>query len=417
MTVSVLITVEGTSPEISRCINVEEHMTLGDLAQVIDASLGFSGASSHLFVGKHGTRRQVYAETPGAGEDHEDTITVGEMEPMTYIYDAAADWSIHVEVLGPSHIEGPTPMLVDVAGPDVIEACNGPTLMTEFRNQARLLAAGIEPNLETVTLMFSFLPVMPPERMLDRLTIADPVTVASRIANVAEEQFFDEVAGVESDGMGLADHFDDFINSRPELREIIDLDPHPERNPNMISAVTDFFNDMLGDDVENAPGFADELTLTELVTRLVSLFADGVTLEGGVVLPEELDAQIQALTQMQHAWIIADLIVDSGLTKKRNGTITLTKAGEKFLASENPLREFDTNFRRMFEALIGRDEWHTTVRWFIGDPPSAPHPNMDEFIPWLYTFRVVEEFEPGHSRLSDEGRQMMHQHLAFYNRM
>ena len=185
----------------------------------------------------------------------------------------------------------------------------------------------------------------------------------------------------------------------------------------MISAVTDFFNDMLGDDVENAPGFADELTLTELVTRLVSLFADGVTLEGGVVLPEELDAQIQALTQMQHAWIIADLIVDSGLTKKRNGTITLTKAGEKFLASENPLREFDTNFRRMFEALIGRDEWHTTVRWFIGDPPSAPHPNMDEFIPWLYTFRVVEEFEPGHSRLSDEGRQMMHQHLAFYNRM
>lgn len=409
MPVSVLITVEGTSPEISRCINVEQDMTLGEFAQVIDASLGFSGASSHLFVGTHGTRRQVYAENPGAGEDHEDTITVGEMEPMTYIYDAAADWSIHVEVLGPSHIEGPTPMLVDVAGPDVIESCNGPALMTEFRNQARLLAAGIEPNLETVTLMFSFLPVMPPERMLDRLTIADPVTVASRIANVAEEQFFDEVAGVESDGMGLADHFDDFINSRPELREIIDLDPHPERNPNMISAVTDFFNDMLGGD--------DDLTLTELVTRLVSLFADGVTLEGGVALPEMIDAEIQALTQMQHARGIADLIVESGLAKKRGDTITLTKAGKEFLASGDPLREFDTHFRRMFEALIGPDEWRTTVRWFIGDPPGSPQPSTDEFIPWLCAFRVIVGSDPGDSRLSDEGRQMMHRHLAFYNRM
>ena len=243
MTVSVLVIVEGTSPEISRCVNVEETMRLGELAQIVDAALGFTGAATHLFVGQEGSQREVYAESPGPGEHHEDELTVAEMRPMTYVYDPAANWNIHVEVLGPSHLEGPTPMLVDAAGPDVIEACSGPGLMTTFRDQARLLAAGIEPDVETITLMFSYLPVMPPERMLDRLTQADPVAVATRIGNVAEEMFFDEVAaaGEENDGPGLAQHFDDFINSRPDLLEIIDMDPHPERNPTMINAVTEFF--------------------------------------------------------------------------------------------------------------------------------------------------------------------------------
>ena len=49
MTVSVLMIVEGASPEISRCVNVEETMTLGELAQIIDASLGFTGAATHLY--------------------------------------------------------------------------------------------------------------------------------------------------------------------------------------------------------------------------------------------------------------------------------------------------------------------------------------------------------------------------------
>ena len=167
MTVSVLMIVEGTSPEISRCVNVEETMTLGELSQIIDASLGFTGAATHLYVSQEGTQRSVFTAAPGPGERQENELTVAEMRPMTYVYDPAANWNIHVEVLGPSNIEGPTPMLIDAAGPDVVEACSGPELMTTFRHQARLLAAGIEPDLETITLMFSYLPVMPPERMLD----------------------------------------------------------------------------------------------------------------------------------------------------------------------------------------------------------------------------------------------------------
>ena len=206
MTVSVLMIVEGTSPEISRCVNVEETMTLGELSQIIDASLGFTGAATHLYVSQEGAQRSVFTAAPGPGEHQENELTVAEMRPMTYVYDPAANWNIHVEVLGPSNIEGPTPMLIDAAGPDVVEACSGPELMTTFRNQARLLAAGIEPDLETITLMFSYLPVMPPERMLDRMTQADPVSVATRIGNVAEEMFFDEVAAADegTEGPGLA---------------------------------------------------------------------------------------------------------------------------------------------------------------------------------------------------------------------
>ena len=86
MTVSVLMVVEGASPEISRCINVEETLKLGELALLIDAALGFSGASTHLFVGKNaevGATREVFAEVPSLNERDEDEITVGEMEPMT----------------------------------------------------------------------------------------------------------------------------------------------------------------------------------------------------------------------------------------------------------------------------------------------------------------------------------------------
>ena len=114
MTVSVLMIVEGASPEISRCVNVEETMTLGELAQIIDASLGFTGAATHLYVGHEGAQRCVYAEVPGAGEHHEDELTVAEMPPLTYVYDPAANWNVHVEVLGPSSIEGPTLSLIHI---------------------------------------------------------------------------------------------------------------------------------------------------------------------------------------------------------------------------------------------------------------------------------------------------------------
>ena len=419
MTVSVLMFVEGTSPEISRCVNVEETMTLGELSQIIDASLGFTGAATHLYVSQEGAQRSVYTAAPGPGEHQEDELTVAEMRPMTYVYDPAANWNIHVEVLGPSNIEGPTPMLIDAAGPDVVEACSGPELMTTFRHQARLLAAGIEPDLETITLMFSYLPVMPPERMLDRMTQADPVSVATRIGNVAEEMFFDEVAAADEhgDGPGLAQHFDDFLQSRPDLLQIIDMDPHPERNPTMINAVTEFFGDMLGgpDGVE-VPGSFDDLpplTLTGVVEQLVELFADGVTLKRGL-LPLETARGIVAITELRDPDEVSDVLVESGLLKKRKGVITLTKAGEQFLADDSTHRFYVEHSLRLFEALVGWELWEATIEWFIGDGGATPPESMDFLIPWLYAFNVVEETSPGHSHLSDQGRAMMRVHRNNY---
>lgn len=419
MTVSVLMIVEGTSPEISRCVNVEETMTLGELSQIIDASLGFTGAATHLYVSQEGTQRSVFTAAPGPGEHQEDELTVAEMRPMTYVYDPAANWNIHVEVLGPSNIEGPTPMLIDAAGPDVVEACSGPELMTTFRHQARLLAAGIEPDLETITLMFSYLPVMPPERMLDRMTQADPVSVATRIGNVAEEMFFDEVAAADegADGPGLAQHFDDFLQSRPDLLQIIDMDPHPERNPTMINAVTEFFGEMLGgpDGVEVPDSFDDlpQVTLTGVVAQLVELFADGVTLERGL-LPLETARGIVAITELRDPDEVSDVLVESGLLKKRKGVITLTKAGEQFLADDSPHRFYTEHSLRLFEALVGWELWEATIEWFIGDGGATPHESMDFLVPWLYAFNVVEETSPGHSHLSDQGRAMMRVHRNNY---
>ena len=426
MTVSVLMIVEGTSPEISRCVNVEEAMTLGELSQIIDASLGFTGAATHLYVSQEGQQRSVYTAAPGPGEHQEDELTVAEMRPMTYVYDPAANWNIHVEVLGPSNIEGPTPMLIDAAGPDVVEACSGPELMTTFRHQARLLAAGIEPDLETITLMFSYLPVMPPERMLDRMTQADPVSVATRIGNVAEEMFFDEVAAADEhgDGPGLAQHFDDFLQSRPDLLQIIDMDPHPERNPTMINAVTEFFGEMLGGpdgaEVPDVPSFGPgsfddlpQLTLTGVVAQLVELFADGVTLKQGL-LPLETAREIVGITELRDPDDVSDVLVESGLLKKRKGVITLTKAGEQFLAGGSRSAFFADHSRRLFEALVGRDHWEATVEWFVGDGGATPPESMDFLVPWLYAFCVVEEISPGHSGLSDQGRTMMHKHLEIY---
>ena len=419
MTVSVLMIVEGTSPEISRCVNVEETMTLGELSQIIDASLGFTGAATHLYVSQEGTQRSVFTAAPGPGEHQEDELTVAEMRPMTYVYDPAANWNIHVEVLGPSNIEGPTPMLIDAAGPDVVEACSGPELMTTFRHQARLLAAGIEPDLETITLMFSYLPVMPPERMLDRMTQADPVSVATRIGNVAEEMFFDEVAAADegTEGPGLAQHFDDFLQSRPDLLQIIDMDPHPERNPTMINAVTEFFGEMLGgpDGVE-VPGSFDDLpqvTLTGVVAQLVELFADGVTLKQGL-LPLETAREIVGITELRDPDEVSDVLVESGLLKKRKGVITLTKAGEQFLADDSPHRFYTEHSLRLFEALVGWELWEATIEWFIGDGGATPPESFDFLIPWLYAFNVVEETSPGHSHLSDQGRAMMRVHRNNY---
>lgn len=425
MTVSVLMIVEGSSPEISRCVNVEEDITLGELSQIIDAALGFSGAATHLFVGQHGTTRDVFAEVPGLDERDEDEMLVGDMEPMTYVYDPSANWNIHVELLGPSQLEGPTPMLVDAAGPDVVEACSGPEMMTQFRAEARRLAAGVEPDLEVIPLMFSFLPVMAPERVLDRLTVADPVSVATRIGYVAEELFFDQAAAAAEEdpqGRGLADHFDAFLHARPELREVLDVDPHPERNPTLISAVTEFFDELLGDgpgdpavDLGAFPGFdaldetRDEPTAVEIFTLLLKLFRRPVPFADEFIRDESTAEMVRALLQFQDDDAVAAFLIGTGLVEEHPGELVLSELGKKFFEAEDPIAFLAEPLRLGWEHLLGADYWRELVE-FLADVRDEPPEWFGGGLVWLemFYFAVLVSDDPADGGwLTDEGEKLI----------
>ena len=160
MIVTLLMTLEGSLPEISRCVNVDDSMDLGELSQVIDAAFGFSGAATHLYATGSGEFRHIFAEIPSAGESDETELTVARISEITYISDPTANWTVQVAVLGESQLDGPTPLLVDACRPDIVESANGPELMTKFRKEARRIAAGLPPDMEVTPLLLSFLPVM-----------------------------------------------------------------------------------------------------------------------------------------------------------------------------------------------------------------------------------------------------------------
>lgn len=251
MIVSLMMTVEGSRPEMSRLINVEGSMDLADLSPIIDAAFGFSGLAKHFYMANVDGKSQVYSEWPSTGEFDEEQLTVAEMPLMTYVYDPSANWNIQVERLGVSEIDGPTPLLVDCQGPDIIEPCGGPDLMTAFHLEARRIAAGMKPDMKVSPLLLSFLPVMSPERLIERLSISHHPTVSERIAFTAEDLQLDVEPELEDDPRGaeLADQFDDFIDSRPDLQNILSLDPNPERNPTLISAISEFFADEIPEDM------------------------------------------------------------------------------------------------------------------------------------------------------------------------
>lgn len=418
MTVSVLMVVEGSSPEISRCINVEETLKLGELAQLIDAALGFSGAATHLFVGKAGVTREVYAEVPALNEHDEDELTVAEMEPMTYVYDPAANWNIHVEVLGQSQLDGPTPMLIDAAGPDVVEACSGPDMMTQFRREAVLLAAGIEPDYDVVPLMFSFLPVMPPERILDRLTVADPVSVATRIAYIAEELFFDQAAAAaeENSGGGLMEYFDAFMQSRPELQEVLDMDPHPERNPSLISAVSEFFDQLLDGTAADAilaesdPVGPPE-TFRDMCVAAVDFFSLPVPLDGDNIIDAAQDDFSQFL-QTAYGEEIVSLLVAAGFIERRGEYLVTSKHGQSLYQTSIPTHAFADELRAGFEDVLGEQVWREAVEYYVGTRREAPD-NVDDAAALMMGVRILGG---GTERadLTPDGRDLLREMLHGY---
>ena len=121
-----------------------------------------------------------------------------------------------------------------------------------------------------------------------------------------------------------------------------------------------------------------------------------------------------AITELPNPDDVSDVLVESGFLKKRKGVITPTKAGKKYLAGGSRSDFFTDHSRRLFEALVGRDDWEATVEWFIGEGGATPPESFDFLIPWLYAFNVVEETSPGHSHLSDQGRAMMRVHRNNY---
>lgn len=252
MIITLLMSLEGASPEVSRLVNVEDHMHLGDFSTLIDAAFGFSGTTNHVYISTAEGKRTLYTASPGADEKDETTLSVAEINgEMTYVYDPAANWTIRLEILGTSDMDSPAPLLVDAQGPDVIEACGGPEMMTAFHREARRLAAGLEPDMRVSPLLLSFMPVMSPEHLIERLSTADHSTVAERMAFTSEDFFAPEEIDFTTDPRtpDIAEDFDAFLESRPDLQQIISLDPSPERNPSVISAISEFFAEHIPDDL------------------------------------------------------------------------------------------------------------------------------------------------------------------------
>lgn len=245
MIITLLMTLEGSRPEISRLVNVEDDVRLDEFAPVIDAAFGFSGAAGHLYMGASDGEPVLFSGNPSDGERAETDCTLGDIDAMTYVYDPSANWNIKLEILGVTDIDTPSPMLIDAQGPDVIEPCGGPDLMTAFHTEARRLAAGLGPDMKVSPLLLSFMPVMSPERLIQRLSQADHTTVAERIAFTAENLLLDTDEDLTGDPRApeLTDEFDSFMETRPDLQQILSLDPNPERNPTLIAAISEFFAD------------------------------------------------------------------------------------------------------------------------------------------------------------------------------
>lgn len=426
MIISLLMTIEGSQPVISRLVNVEDSMHLGALSHVIDAAFGFSGGESHMYMTAGAGPRDVITANPSEDERAETEVTVAGMPPTTYVYDPSANWNIHVEVLGTSRLDGPTPLLIDAHGPDVVEACNGPALMSKFHVEARRIAAGLDPNMEVAPLLLSFLPVMSPERLLQRLTQADAVTVAERISFVAEDLMIDSASSMEEDPRApqFAAEFEDFLESRPDLMEILALDPNPEHNPALLAAMAGFFEDKLAhnpfdplEPFDPVFGEFDEYCPPDLVQeKIVSIlrhFATPVKLTASGYLPSQVvravghelgcdtpqkrprESSLPLLATTRSILTGAELLMVNG------GVVQLTENGEMLVEGEASLDELTDDLRAGFEQTLGPQEWRAMVRWvakendiIAGDtgPRSVPT-NLKRNYQLLQALRVVEESE------------------------
>jgi len=103
------------------------------------------------------------------------------------------------------------------------------------------------------------------------------------------------------------------------------MDPHPERNPAMINAVTEFFGEMLEGPRDPAG----------VVAELMGIFSAGVPYDNGEVPPAVAGA-LRGVVQLPFPLTVADLLLDAGLLSLRGGQLTPTEAGLAFSQPPGP---------------------------------------------------------------------------------
>lgn len=394
MILTLLMSLEGSRPEISRLVNVEDDVRLDEFAPVIDAAFGFSGAADHLYMGTADGEPVLFTANPSSGERDETAFTLGDIDAMTYVYDPSANWNIKMEILGITDIDTPSPMLIDAQGPDVIEPCAGPDLMTAFHAEARRLAAGLGPDMKVSPLLLSFMPVMSPERLVQRLSQADHTTVAERIAFTAENLFLETAEDLTDDPRApeLSDEFDSFMETRPDLQQILSLDPNPERNPTLIAAISEFFAD-------RAPAFMEEnlYPFTRVVSNIRTFIyhcADPIRLtsDGRLRSPDvrsladalgldiapgnQREESVPALSALRAFLQFADLL------EVHDGTLSASEDALELAASaEAVLYMFEEEFYRLCAVNEDEDGEHV-LTWAanaagLGVPPAFLTPPKD----------------------------------------
>lgn len=405
MIVTMLFTVEGARPEISRCVNVESDLDLSRLAQIIDASLGFSGAAGHLFIHQDETKREVFAENPGPGERSMSSMQVGDMPPLLYVYDPAANWNVNVRRIGQSGLEGPTPLLVHAQGPDVVETANGPEMMTRLHEEARNLAAGLPPNMEITPLLLGCLPVMTPDRMLDRLSVVDQVAVATRMGFVGEELDVPSAQPPHFDDLpdqDLTMLLDAFIEQRPDLKEILDTDPNPHSNPTLIAAFQEFFEDTMvpvGDgavDMHAPKGFSPVLAqYLETLGERAPLTTRG-KLKVNIVraLIDVLDLPSYLSQPREDTWdaiVFGRFLLEKlGFLTRVGNSLLRTPEGTDFLANPSIVGR-EAEFADACAEYFGDWTWDMVVEFLTGDLREPASPLIDDALDTLMVLGGVFE--------------------------
>lgn len=384
---ALLLSVTASSPEITRTVNVRTDMPLTDLAVAVEAALGFSGRAPHLLMTSTGDSQQIWEdETTGTvadlfGEDR--TVAV-------FLYHPPRNWHVSIELLGYSGVDMPAPLLIEVAGPDVVEACNGPDEMTWLRDAARDFLAGLDRSPGNSAELNDRFPHLSPNQMLRRLTAVDDVVVAERLAQRMRSRNEAPLSFDDTEDAPL-----------PPWPEHV---PEPVQNSVLRQAIEKFFDGLEPDAV--APGMVardgdigeklpelDESsagTATERIRWVLDLVGEGRPLTpSGYLKPADVTAIAEHIG-LDERWrgkanrenstlpvlILRQAMEHFELLEKRGGRIHVTEAGQRL--KNRPL-ELARHVAAYLPLISDADDLApaiTQLRAWANETDSDPEPDL-----------------------------------------